>query len=380
MIDVPRNIQDMRNIACQAGTLAFPFSNGFWEKFLDSLDQAFPTDPIPNEHVEHSVNILFCLTRDDEMRNPVINENIRIIKNLCSSHKFLNTLNESMLNYDQPISVDKYYWKFIQNLLYARAGNSGAISRTNNLNTILTRKLFTTLGQTVGVIDLANETMREILNSMLSIIQTVGKLDKSFKVKMIGEGVGTSLLALFVKVNTSIQGGSSENRDILYSVVSAFINIVYTDDASDKGYIAALLREATKGEGGAAALGPVVQALDGLRIYALRQRDYKIGQTPVNLVIERIRADIVGFMRSQGPPSSGISGLASVRTGPASVVSSLGRPLPQRPGTFGTGTRNAPLGRLGARHIVGRGGKRRTVRRKTRNIRHYKNGRSRRNS
>jgi hypothetical protein len=274
--------------------------------------------------------------------------------------------------------VEKYYWKFIQNLLYARAGNSGVMSRTTNLNTLLTGKLFSTLGQSLGVLDLANEPMRGILDSMLSIIQTVGRLDKSFKAKMISEGVGTSLLALFVKLSTSIQGGSPENKDILYSVVSAFINIVYTDDASDKAYIRALLGEATKGPDGVRVLEPVVQALEGLRIYALRQRDYKIIQTPVNLVIERIRADIVGFIRSQGLPS-GISGLASVRTGPASVVSSLARPIGP-PGTFGRAKKDAPLGVLGAHRIVRRGGKRRTVRRKTRNIRQYKNGRSRRNS
>ena len=387
MIDISGNLENIGDIACTPETLRQDFSESFWKEFIDSLKEAFEVAPMTGLQVNYSVTILYCLTRIEpggsESEN--INKNILKIKNLCSSHRFLNILNRNLLNYPPDvqanISLNTKYWKFIYNLFYARTGNRNVISRKGSLDTNLSKRLFITLSESLQRLDLSNPGTLPILVSQLNIIQNLGTYNEVIKADMINEGVGTSLLTLFVKLSRQIQSSPEEYKAILKSTVSAFINMVYTDNTTDKRYITAVLREAMKGSDGAALLNAVVQALEMLRIYVRTERNYLIDGVNVSIIIGRIRDDIIRVMSTLvRPPSSGISGLASVRTGPASVVSSLGRPLAQRPGTFGTGTSNAPLGRLGARHIVGRGGKRRTVRRKTRNIRHYKNGRSRRNS
>jgi hypothetical protein len=351
------------------------------------------------EQVDYSVSILYCLTRIESggSESEYINKNILKIKNLCSSHRFLNILNRNLLNYPPDvqanISLNTKYWKFIYNLFYARTGNGNVIRRKGNLDTNLSKTLFITLSESLQNLDLSNLGTLPILVSQLNIIQNLGTYTETIKGDMIKEGVGTSLLVLFVKLSQQLQGSPEEYKPILKSTVSAFINMVYTDNTTDKRYITALLREAMKRPDGAALLNTVVQALETLQKNVRMERNYLIDGVHVSIIIGRIRDDIIRLMSTLvRPPSSGISGLASVRTGPASVVSSLARPARPigPPGTFGAAAKDAPVGVLGARPMVRRipmvrrGGKRRTVRRtvrrKTRNIRQYKNGRSRRNS
>jgi hypothetical protein len=72
-------------------------------------------------------------------------------------------------------------------------------------------------------------------------------------------------------------------------------------------------------------------------------------------------------------PSTAPSVRPSTAPTVSSIASSTGSPIPPPP------TGRPPPGYL-QRLTKSRGGKRRTIRRKRRNIRHYKNGRSRRNS
>ena len=332
MNNAKNNLEKIQKIACDPTTLKQIFSNGFWKNFFTSLGDIFDGNKTPDE-VDTIIRILFCLTTGDNNGNDQINKNIKWIKDVGSNHSLLFKVTE-YLSTNPSTDTLVYYLKVIQNMLYNRIGNTNAHTRADSLNAVLNNSLF---GILKGAIEERSDKLNEegaikVLNGALKIVQNVGRLDSSFKNKIIEEEIGTAILVLFEKIADNPQ----IDKDILQSAIYAFINIAYTDVRADKTYITALLSKAIDGIN-IDELNFIIEKLNVLHRFAQQQTDYKIqssgSETPVVTVIERIIGDIQSFINNEGQEITptpqrigfGMSSIASARTSPspARTISSL---------------------------------------------------------